>query len=298
MAAIVEYQARDGYCTASYRTLAGKVGCSVRTAGSLVRQLGQDGILFIKLRYRKKSRGRTSNRIEVNWEHSLWVGCHQKAGQPGESGAVLKAKSKEDSVPENTQRALTAVPITDHEACEPELPGAVASSPSSPEAEPETPQAEKCEVPEVTEALEALEVHRVVAVREARRYTAARAMVILAIVLSILKRGRIRNPAGLALAAFRDPDRYVAADRVARRARPAPSVRSAPVRYVAAPGDLLEPLDTGPCARCQDTGVEVVERYGELREVACGCACGDARTATAYKPTAYKPTAYKPRSSE
>src|SRR5262245_20418214 len=232
----------QAYCSRSVQHLAARCGCSVRTVARSLSALSKDGIIRIYSRYRRDGRGRTSSRIYVNWEHQRWSGCERRPDQAicgGVPASVtedtqldqsMTAILAEDSLRESSSKPATAVSMTVEEQAQP-----VSTA-------EEKPQAEKVEDPEtapettqrvVLGTLIELGVPATVALSDAKR-APVEALAVLAIVYRILNRGGVRNPAGLARAALRDPGRYL------------------PTRVPAPPGGvaLAVPVRARPCWKC------------------------------------------------
>ena len=227
LAQIIRDQRQKGYCTRSVANLGAKCACSPRTVARALAAMSRDETIRVYQWYRPGRRGRTASHIYINWEHDRWRGCAARgvAAGPtddGQLGEDLTAILAEDSLRENSRELATAVSMTAQETAPAETTAT------------EKTQAEKVEAPEpapeavqrvVLETLLDLGVPPVIAISDARR-APAQAFVVLAVVYSILKRGGIRNPAGLARAALRDPARYLpnrarAAPECVPRARPA-----------------------------------------------------------------------------
>ena len=231
LAQIIRDQRQKGYCTRSVKHIGVACACSPRTVARALEAMRKDGSIVIHEWYRPRGRGRTASHIYVNWEHARWNGCAQRevsetSTENSQLTESMTAILAEDSLRENSRELSTAVSMTVEEL-----------TPTANTAE-EKPQAEKVEetatATETTQravlgTLVELGVPARIAISDAAK-APIEALAVLAMVYRILNRGGIRNPAGLARAALRDPGRYLPS-RAATVPECVPRARPAPVPY-------------------------------------------------------------------
>ena len=231
LAQIIRDQRQKGYCTRSVRNLGLACSCSPRTVARALAAMSKDESIVIHEWYRPRGRGRTSSHIYVNWEHERWNGCAQRevSGAATEDSQLTEGMTAilaEDSLRENSRELATAVSMTVEEQT-----AAVSTAEEKPQAEKveETATAPEHVQRAVLGTLVELGVPARIAISDAAK-APIEALAVLAMVYRILNRGGIRNPAGLARAALRDPGRYLPS-RAATVPECVPRARPAPVPY-------------------------------------------------------------------